>query len=106
MKQHGGSNALLIAFSIVYCMAMVYPNQQMFFYYKELFGSKDAATQLVNIYAFMYGIAGFVCALGGGKLCDRLGLQKFTGAPRTLCSRTRIPKSAGRICPAQGCSCE
>ena len=80
MKRHSGANSLLIVFSILYVMAMIYPNEQMFYYYKGLFASKDTAVELVNVYAFMYGAAGFVCSLGGGKLCDYLGLEKFTQA--------------------------
>ena len=78
MKQHAGANGMLLVFSTVYMLSMMYPMQQMYFYYQVLFNNNDTATKLVNIFAVIYGIGGFVCSLIGGKLCDRLGIQKFT----------------------------
>ena len=78
MKQHAGANVLLLLFSTMYIMAIMYPMQQMLFYYTALFPDKETPELLVNSFAFIYGIGGFVCALGGGRLCDALGIQKFT----------------------------
>jgi predicted MFS family arabinose efflux permease len=49
----------------------------MYPYYLDVFGGKDA-TRLVNIYAIIYGCGGFISALLGGYLCDRIGVIDFT----------------------------
>lgn len=78
MKRFAGANLWLCAFSTVYILAMYYPMQQMYFYYTLLFQDESTATTLVNVYAFIYGIGGFVSSLAGGKACDRLGIERFT----------------------------
>ena len=77
MSAYPVANGILLAFSTAYMLSIIYPMQQMLFYYKVLFSDK-VATELVDVYAFLYGIGGFGSALFGGLACDKLGLRNFT----------------------------
>ena len=44
---------------------------------EAIFDDEDAEN-LVDIYAVIYGSMGFVCAIIGGVLADRLGIMRFT----------------------------
>mmetsp|Transcript_32345 Transcript_32345/g.81495 ORF Transcript_32345/g.81495 Transcript_32345/m.81495 type:complete len:528 (+) Transcript_32345:116-1699(+) len=79
MKQYRVANGLLLAFSTAYCLSILGPVQQMLFYYEALFGKgSKQSVELVNAWAVLYGTGGFVCAILGGTMCDRLGLKAFT----------------------------
>jgi len=78
MKLYRSANGLLLAFSIAYTLSIIGPIQQMLFYYQAMFGKGSAESiDLVNTWAFLYGLGGFACAIVGGALCDKLGLTNF-----------------------------
>ena len=69
---------LLIIFSTVYCISILWPIQEMLYYYQALFPEgSHAPQQLVNIWAITYGTCGFLCALFLGALCDSIGIVQF-----------------------------
>jgi len=78
MSMYRVANGILLVFSVAYCLSIIGPMQQMLFYYEALFGkSSPESKELVNVWAMLYGMGGFACAIGGGALCDRLGLNRF-----------------------------
>lgn len=77
MRKHAVANSLLLAFSTAYVLSILYPMQEMLYYYRALFPAGEA-TDLVNLWAVIYGIGGFLCAIAGGALCDKTGIRAFT----------------------------
>ena len=78
--------ALIVVFSGIYFDALIYPIENMLFYYEALWPSRDAATDdspsasadyLVNVFAVIYGCMGFISSICGGVICDRLGIGKM-----------------------------
>ena len=75
---------LIMSFSSIYFLALIIPLQSMLYYYEELWPApipsspSTIATFLVNTFAVVYGIGGFVSAVFGGALCDQTGVRYFT----------------------------
>ncbi len=75
---------LIMAFSSIYFLALIIPLQSMLYYYEDLWPApipsspSEIATFLVNTFAAVYGIGGFVSAVFGGALCDQTGIRYFT----------------------------
>lgn len=91
IKRRPTASSLVVAWSTVYCLAMMYPIQGMLFYYRALWGTESTTPQtLVNVFAVVFGAGGFVCAIGGGYLCDRVGLVNFTLAVSACALSTAV----------------
>mmetsp|Transcript_42312 Transcript_42312/g.95714 ORF Transcript_42312/g.95714 Transcript_42312/m.95714 type:complete len:716 (-) Transcript_42312:117-2264(-) len=86
LKRHAWLSGIILAFSTVYCLSMMYPIQEMYFYYEALWPTSEGehetsvASRLVNNFALVYGVGGFFCAVLGGMLCDSIGVCRFTVA--------------------------
>ena len=94
--------ALVIGFSIVYCLALMMPIQDMLFYYEALFARDDGVpVRLVNEYAVVCGVGGFVCAWLGGRACDAFGVVAFVRGISVCCLTTSalllVPTPAAQL---------
>ena len=75
---------LLMSFSSVYFLSTTIQVEYMLFYYEDLWPSpvptnpSTIVTFLVNTYAVVYGLGGFVSSVFGGALCDQMGIRYFT----------------------------
>jgi len=77
---------LMMVFSSVYFLSTILPVEYMLYYYEDLWPSTIPSTTnpskivtfLVNTYAIVYGLGGFVSSILGGALCDQLGIRYFT----------------------------
>lgn len=75
---------LMMVFSSVYFLSTVIPLEYMLYYYEDLWPSvlpttpSTIVTYLVNTYAIVYGLGGFVSSVFGGALCDEMGIRYFT----------------------------
>ena len=122
LRRRPGVTTLVVMFSTVYCLSMLYPTQEMLFYYDALWPpprtpspatttttaaasapapSSETATRLVNLFAVVYGLGGFVCAVAGGYACDKLGIVKFTRAVAACALSTALLLLAGPFPAAQ-----
>ena len=62
VKLHPGPNILILMFGLSYYMFMVYPMEEMYYYYLDILG-KDNATMLVDAWAVIYGTIGAAAAI-------------------------------------------
>ena len=75
---------LMMIFSSVYFLSTIIPLEYMLYYYEDLWPSglpstpSNTVTFLVNTYAVVYGLGGFVSSIFGGALCDQIGIRYFT----------------------------
>ena len=100
LRRHSTVSLLVLAFSTVYCLAMIYPTQEMLFYYEAIWPPSSSpgeegetsptADSLVDLFAVVFGAGGFVCAVGGGWCCDKVGIAKFTLAVSGCCFATSL----------------
>eukprot|EP00928_Gymnodinium_smaydae_P066245 TRINITY_DN4928_c0_g1_i2.p1 TRINITY_DN4928_c0_g1~~TRINITY_DN4928_c0_g1_i2.p1 ORF type:complete len:471 (-),score=52.31 TRINITY_DN4928_c0_g1_i2:94-1506(-) len=75
----------LIFFATSVCAALLIPTQQMLWYYKAMFKDEKVADELVDMFAFVYGILGFISSALGGQVVDWIGLVKFTILTTVFC---------------------
>ena len=72
---------LVTAFSSAYCLSIMLPTQNMFYYYEAIWPGTmgtHIVINLVNMFAIIYGCGGFFSSILGGKLCDSIGIMNFT----------------------------
>jgi hypothetical protein len=77
-RLHPWSNMLVINFYLWFYLFFFYTAVQMLFFYGAIFNHADAVA-LVDIFALVFGVAGVAASVGGGLLCDRIGIVAFTG---------------------------
>lgn len=75
-KLHLTPNVLYLLWAfITYVTILLYING-IYFRFTALFG-KDSAANMVESFALVYGLTGMFSSLVLGRVCDRIGLEKF-----------------------------